>query len=38
MIDKRKKLIAWAIVIGLGLPFLFWLFEFVVPNLLPENF
>lgn len=33
-----KKVVAWLLIILLGLPALFVLFEFVVPRFLPANF
>lgn len=36
--SRRKRILVWAIVVILTLPVLFWLFEFVVPTFLPENF
>jgi uncharacterized Rmd1/YagE family protein len=33
-----KKALTWVIVIVVGLPVLFYLFEVVVPKLLPANF
>lgn len=33
-----KKAVVWILIIVLGLPFLFYLFEYVVPRLLPANF
>ncbi len=35
---KRRKWLIWLAVIILGLPILFYLFEFVVPKFLPSNF
>ena len=35
---RGRKALAWIVVIALGLPILFWLFEYVVPQLLPANF
>jgi len=35
---KRRKWLIWLAVIVVGLPILFYLFEFVVPKLLPPNF
>jgi hypothetical protein len=34
---KRSKLF-WIVLVVVGLPVLFYLFEYVVPRLLPENF
>ncbi len=34
----KKKVLMWAIIIVIGLPVLFYLFEYVVPRLLPANF
>lgn len=36
--SPRKKLLVWIVVIALALPALFYLFEYVVPRLLPVNF
>lgn len=33
-----KKAITWVLVIIIGLPILFYLFEYVVPRFLPANF
>jgi uncharacterized Rmd1/YagE family protein len=38
MAGGGKKALTWAIIIVIGLPILFYLFEFVVPRLLPANF
>ncbi|HEX2052147.1 MAG TPA: hypothetical protein VHJ78_00290 [Actinomycetota bacterium] len=35
---KKKKALMWVVVILVGLPVLFYLFEFVVPRFLPANF
>jgi hypothetical protein len=35
---KARKILIWVVVIVLALPVLFWLFEYVVPTLLPANF
>jgi hypothetical protein len=35
---KGRKTLVWIVVIALALPILFYLFEYVVPNLLPANF
>lgn len=34
----KKKVLMWVIIIVIGLPVLFYLFEYVVPRLLPANF
>jgi hypothetical protein len=36
--EGGKKVLMWAIIILIGLPVLFYLFEYVVPRLLPPNF
>lgn len=35
---KARKALIWIVLILLGLPILFYLFEYVVPRLLPANF
>jgi hypothetical protein len=35
---KARKAMVWIVVILLSLPILFYLFEYVVPRLLPANF
>lgn len=35
---NSRKILKWAVVLIVGLPLLFLLFEFVVPRLLPANF
>lgn len=35
---KRRKWLIWLAVFVVTLPVLFYLFEFVVPKLLPSNF
>ena len=35
---RGRKVLVWLVVIALGLPILFWLFEYVVPTFLPANF
>jgi hypothetical protein len=35
---KARKALVWILVILIGLPILFYLFEYVVPRLLPANF
>lgn len=34
----KKKALVWIVVIVVGLPVLFYLFEYVVPRFLPANF
>jgi hypothetical protein len=39
--DRRggvPKWLVWLLVVLIGLPVLFYLFEYVVPHLLPTNF
>jgi hypothetical protein len=36
--ERGRKVLMWAIIILIGLPVLFYLFEYVVPRLLPANF
>lgn len=38
MSPRGKKVVVWMLLIFLGLPFLFYIFEFVVPRFLPANF
>jgi uncharacterized Rmd1/YagE family protein len=38
MAGGGKKALTWVIIIVIGLPILFYLFEIVVPKLLPANF
>ena len=38
MAAGSKKVLMWVLVIIVGLPILFYLFEYVVPRLLPANF
>ncbi len=33
-----KKVLMWVLIVVLGLPLLFYLFEYVVPRFLPANF
>lgn len=38
MAGSGKKVLTWVLIIVIGLPILFYLFEIVVPRLLPANF
>ena len=35
---KARKALIWIVLILVGIPILFYLFEYVVPRLLPANF
>ncbi|MGH2707489.1 MAG: hypothetical protein ACRDJF_09270 [Actinomycetota bacterium] len=35
---KALRILTWTVIIALALTSLFYVFEFVVPRLLPENF
>ncbi|MCA1840421.1 MAG: hypothetical protein ABR507_04090 [Actinomycetota bacterium] len=35
---KRNRILLIAVLVVIGLPILFYLFEYVVPSLLPSNF
>ena len=36
--ERGRKVLMWVIIVLIGLPVLFYLFEYVVPRLLPANF
>ncbi|MGQ0679241.1 MAG: hypothetical protein ACT4OM_06240 [Actinomycetota bacterium] len=36
--SRGRKVLVWAILIFMGLPILFYIFEYVVPRFLPANF
>jgi hypothetical protein len=36
--SRGKRFVVWVVVVLLALPLLFYLFEYVVPQLLPANF
>lgn len=36
--NRGRKILVWLILIALGLPLLFYVFEYVVPRFLPANF
>lgn len=35
---RGRKVLVWIVLIAVGLPVLFYLFEYVVPRFLPANF
>ncbi len=36
--NRARKIVIWTVIVLLTLPVLFYLFEYVVPSLLPANF
>jgi uncharacterized Rmd1/YagE family protein len=36
--ERGRKVLMWAIIVLIGLPVLFYVFEYVVPRFLPANF
>jgi uncharacterized Rmd1/YagE family protein len=36
--ERGRKVLMWVIIVLIGLPVLFYVFEYVVPRFLPANF